>query len=85
MLTLRVRGGKRRQHILTQTHLVAALLTRKQAAPPHTLPPHLPLFSSLHLQHLQDKIAKLRGQNRFIIVMQKKLKCNPEARKLSWV
>lgn len=82
MLTLRVRGGKRRQHILTQTHLVAAFVTRKQA-PPHTLPPHLPLFSSLHLQHLQDKIAKLRGQNRFIIVMQKKLKCNPEARKLS--
>lgn len=42
--------------------------------------PALFLLPSLHLQHLQDKIAKLRGQSRFIIVMQKKLKCNPKAR-----
>lgn len=71
---------KKRQHILSQTPLVTAFVTRKQDFffTPH-LPPHLSFFF-LHLQHLQDKIAKLRGQSRFIIVMQKKLKCNPKAR-----
>lgn len=83
MLTLGVR--KKCQHILTEMHLVGAFVTRKQAfffffsAPLSTPPPSF----FLHLQHLQDGIAKLRGQNRFIIVMQKKLKCYPEARKLS--
>lgn len=79
MLTLGVR--KKCQHILTQTHLVGAFVTRKQAFFLLLHPPSTPplSFFSLHLQHLQDEIAKLQGQNRFIIVMQKKLKCNPEA------
>lgn len=76
------REKKKRQHILTQTPLVTAFVTRKQDfffLPPLPIShPTSPFF--LHLQHLQDKIAKLRGQSRFIIVMQKKLKCNPKAR-----
>lgn len=72
---------KKRQHILSQTPLVAAFVTRKQVFFFHSPSPSpLLFFFFLHLQHLQDKIAKLRGQSRFIIVMQKKLKCNPKAR-----
>lgn len=69
---------KKRQHILSQTPLVTAFVTRKQVFPTSHL--SFSLSPPLHLQHLQDKIAKLRGQSRFIIVMQKKLKCNPKAR-----
>lgn len=78
----RERGGKKRQHILSQTPLVTAFVTRKQDSPPTliSLLPYFFFFLPLHLQHLQDKIAKLRGQSRFIIVMQKKLKCYPKAR-----
>lgn len=76
----REREKKKRQHILSQTPLVTAFVTRKQDSPRSPSPSQPPFFSPLHLQHLQDKIAKLRGQSRFIIVMQKKLKCNPKAR-----
>lgn len=69
---------KKRQHILSQTPLVTAFVTRKQD---FFSPSRAPFFFllPLHLQHLQDKITKLRGQCRFIIVMQNKLKCNPKA------
>lgn len=82
MLTLSEREKKKkRQHILTQTPLVTAFVTRKQVFfffPPLAFPiSHPASLLSCILQHLQDKIAKLRGQSRFIIVMQKKLKCNP--------
>lgn len=93
VLTLRKKERKKErewkkkcQHVLSQTPLVASFVTRKQdfffsCTPLSLLLPTLPhLFFLLHLQHLQDKIAKLRGQSRFIIVMQKKLKCNPKAR-----
>lgn len=79
VLTLSERK-KKRQHILTQTPLVTAFVTRKQDFffSPLAFPiSHPASLLSCILQHLQDKIAKLRGQSRFIIVMQKKLKCNP--------
>lgn len=77
----RERGGKTSAHFKSNT-LGYCFCNQKTRFPPTliSLLPYFFFFLPLHLQHLQDKIAKLRGQSRFIIVMQKKLKCYPKAR-----
>lgn len=78
----RKRGRKKNVSIFKSNTLGYCFCNQKTRfffqSPSPTPPPFFFFFLLLHLQHLQDKIAKLRGQSRFIIVMQKKLEMQPQ-------